>query len=118
MSKSSTVFVGMDVHKDSIDIALAETGASGEVRHWGVIGGDMAALDRRLRKLISLGRPLHFVYEAGPCGYWIYRHLRAKGLSFFFLVTRRPPRKPGERIKTDRRDGIKLARLARAGELT
>ena len=118
MSKSSTLFVGMDVHKDSIDIALAEGGASGEVRHWGVIGGDMAALDRGLRKLISLGRPLHFVYEAGPCGYWIDRHLRAKGLSCEVVAPSCTPRKPGEHIKTDRRDGIKLARLARAGELT
>jgi transposase len=118
MSKSSTVFVGMDVHKDSIDIALAEAGGRGEVRHWGVIGGDMAALDRGLCKLIAPGRPLHFVYEAGPCGYWIYRHLRAKGLSCEVVAPSCTPKKPGERIKTDRRDGIKLARLARAGELT
>jgi transposase len=108
----------MDVHKDSIDIALAEGGSRGEVRHWGVIGGDRAALDKALRKLVSLGRALHFVYEAGPCGYWIYRHLQAKGLSCEVVAPSCTPKKPGERIKTDRRDGIKLARLARAGELT
>jgi len=118
MNKSSTVFVGMDVHKDSIDIALAEAGARDEARHWGVVGGDMAALDRAVRKLVSLGRPLHFVYEAGPCGYWIHRHLSGKGFACEVVAPSCTPKKPGERIKTDRRDGMKLARLARAGELT
>lgn len=118
MSKSSTLFVGMDVHKDSIDIALAEGGSRGEARHWGVVGGDRAALDKALRKLVSLGRRLHFVYEAGPCGYWIYRHLTAKGFKCEVVAPSCTPKKPGERIKTDRRDGLKLARLARAGELT
>jgi transposase len=108
----------MDVHKDSIDIALAEGGSRAEVRHWGVIGGDRAALDKALRKLVALGRPLQLVYEAGPCGYWIHRHLAAKGLSCEVVAPSCTPKKPGERIKTDRRDGIKLARLARAGELT
>jgi transposase len=67
--------------KDSIDVAIAESGSRGEVRHWGVIGGERAALDKALRKLVALGHPVHFVYEAGPCGYWIYRHLSAKGLA-------------------------------------
>jgi hypothetical protein len=57
----------MDVHKESIDITLAE--ASGEVRRWGQIGGDRAALEKGVRKLESLGKTLHFVYEAGPCGF-------------------------------------------------
>jgi len=118
MSKSSTVFVGIDVHKDSIDIAVAEGGSRGEARHWGVVGGDMASLDKAVRKLVSLGRPLHFVYEAGPCGYWIHRHLTAKGFQCEVVAPSCTPKKPGERIKTDRRDGLKLARLARAGELT
>src|SRR6185503_4855187 len=66
MRKSSKVFVGMDVHKESIDITLAEEG--GEVRRFGQIGGDRPALMRAVRKLTAHGRELVFVYEAGPCG--------------------------------------------------
>jgi len=77
MRKSSKVFVGMDVHKESIDITVAE--AAGEVRRWGQIGGDRAALGKAVRKLASSGGELHFVYEAGPCGFWIERFLRTQG---------------------------------------
>lgn len=115
MRKSSKVFVGMDVHKESIDITLAEVG--GEVRRWGQIGGDRAAVDKALRKLESLGRPLHFVYEAGPCGFWIQRLLSARGHACWVVSPSLIPRKSGDRVKTDRRDSEKIARMARAGEL-
>ena len=118
MSKTITVFVGLDVHKDSIEIATADGTGGGEARHVGRIGGDLASLDRAVRSLNQPARSLIFVYEAGPCGYAIYRHLTARGFACQVVAPSMTPRRPGERIKTDRRDCLKLARLARAGELT
>jgi len=116
MNQSSTVFVGLDVHKASIEIALADH--AGEARRYGEIGGDAASVDRAVRKLRSVHRDLLFVYEAGPCGFWLYRRLLSQGLACMVVSPSMTPRRAGERIKTDRRDALKLARLARAGELT
>ena len=115
MKKSSKVFVGMDVHKESIDITVAEVGA--EVRRWGQIGGDRAGLEKSVRKLESSGAELHFVYEAGPCGFWIQRLIAARGHACWVVSPSLIPKKSGERIKTDRRDSEKIARMARTGEL-
>jgi transposase len=117
MSKSSKLFIGMDVHKESIDVATGEE-AGGEVRHYGAIGGDLAAVSRLARKMESSGRRLVFVYEAGPCGFGLYRLLRGRGHECWVVSPGLTPRSNADRVKTDRRDALKLCRLARAGELT
>jgi transposase len=114
----NNIFVGMDVHKKSIDIAIAYDGRDGRVLHYGKIDGTLAALDKVVRKLVSKGCRLHFAYEAGPCGYQIYRHLTAKGFDCIVAAPSMIPKKSGERIKNDRRDALKLARLHRSGDLT
>lgn len=114
----SILYVGLDVHKKSIEVALAEGGLEGEVRRYGRIGGDLDSSDKVVRKLISTGKDLRFVYEAGPCGYEIYRHLNERGDHCVVVAPSQVPRRSGDRIKNDRRDAMVLARLHRAGELT
>ena len=116
MEKRS-MFVGMDVHKESIDISVAEGGRLGEVRHYGVIAGDLEALAKVVRALRARDRVLHFVYEAGPCGFGIHRYLTAQDEDCVVVNPSSMPKRSGDRIKTDRRDGDALARLHRASEL-
>lgn len=107
---------GLDVHKESIDVALAPEGST-EIRHYGSIGGDLASLDRVVRKLQSGGSELRIAYEAGPCGFEIYRYCRKKNIDCLVVAPSRIPKPSGDRVKTDRRDAAMLARLLRAGEL-
>jgi len=112
------MFVGMDVHKESIDISLAEEGRDGEVRHYGSIAGDLEALAKVVKALRAPTRRLRFVYEAGPCGFGIHRYLTAQGEECVEVNPSSMPKRSGDRIKTDRRDGDALARVHRAGELS
>ena len=111
-------FIGFDLHKETVSVAVAEAGRGGEVRHIGNFRNtpeDIAKLARRLRRKFST---LAFVYEAGSCGYNVQRQLAELGLTCQICAPSMTPRRPGDRIKNDRRDAITLARLLRAGELT
>lgn len=110
MVQSSTAFIGMDVHKESIDIAIAD---AKEARHYGRIAGDGAALGKAIRKLRTVHRRPVFVYEAGPCGFRIYRRLRAQGLECMVVSPSKTPRNAADRVKTDRRDAVTNALLGR-----
>ncbi len=116
MQNDSTLFVGLDVHKDSISVAYALDG--GELQTLGKIGTTQIEIDRLCKRLQSKARHIKLVYEAGPCGYGLQRRLAAKGFACMVCAPSLIPRKPGERVKTDQRDAIKLARLLRAGDLT
>ena len=111
-------YVGLDVHKESIVVAVAEGGLRGEIREYGRIANTAAALNRLVRKLGGEGVRLRFCYEAGPCGYGIQRHLSAHRHECIVVAPSLIPKRAGDRVKTDRRDATSLARLHRAGELT
>jgi transposase len=118
MSQSSTLFIGMDVHKDSIAVAYVAQDHGAEVMYLGAIGTRQCDLDQLIRKLQSKATHLIFVYEAGPCGYWLYRYLTKKGYDCWVVAPSLIPKKAGDRVNTDRRDAVQLARLARSGDLT
>jgi transposase len=111
--------IGQDVHNDSIAISLAPSDTT-EVRRYGIIGGSHDDVLKLAKKLAAAhpGYILRFVYEAGPRGYPLCRCLRAHGYECDIIAPSKIPRKPGDRVKTDRRDADQLARLSRAGELT
>jgi transposase len=111
-------FIGMDVHKKTITIAIINEGRQQQPRIYGSIANQPEALDKFCRKMVSTSSRLHFVYEAGPCGYGIYRYLTKKGLDCMVAAPSMIPKKSGDRIKNDHRDAAMLARLHRAGELS
>ncbi len=114
----SVKFVGLDVHKKTIAVAVADEGRDGEIRRYGTIANTFDAIDKVSRKLVSDGSELRFVYEAGPTGYGLYRYLSGNGFDCMVVAPSLVPKKSGSRIKNDGRDAEMLARLFRAGELT
>src|SRR5262245_40312215 len=118
MQQSSTLYVGLDVHKESIAVAYVAQDHGAEVISLGTIGTRQCDIDKLLRQLQSKSKRLVFVYEAGPCGYWLYRYLLKKGYVCWVVAPSLSPQKPGDRVKTDRRDARQLARLMRSGDLT
>lgn len=118
MTQSSTLYVGLDVHKDSIAVAYAAKDHGAEVVSLGNIGTRQRDIDQLVRRLQAKSPQLVFVYEAGPCGYWLYRYLTEKGQVCWVVAPSLIPKKAGDRVKTNRRDAIKLARLMRSGDLT
>ncbi len=115
---SKTLFVGLDVHKDTIAVAYAPNDRGADVVSLGTIGTRQCDIDKLTRRLESKGATLVFGYEARPCGYWLYRYLAQRGFSCSVVAPSLIPRKPGDRVKTDRRDAVTLARLLRSGDLT
>src|SRR5437667_7419974 len=112
-----SMFVGVDLHKQTCASSIQEGDRRGEVRNYGVIKSDLEPLDKVVRALRAPNRRLHFVYEAGPCGFGIYRHLTKRGEDCVVVSPSMIPKRSGDRVKTDRRDSQMLARLHRAGEL-
>lgn len=117
MSECNEIYVGLDVHKATIAVALARVGR-GDPEYRGEIENSPKAVQKLVKQLSPNGEGLNFCYEAGPCGYGLHRELTSLGHLCEVVAPALIPRKAGERLKTDRRDALMLARLHRAGELT
>src|ERR1051326_2752229 len=118
--KAIKLYIGLDVHKDSIVIAIADPDLKGEIRIFGTITNDLQALEKALNR-IRKAHPdaiLEIAYEAGPCGFGIARRLKQLKVSCLVAAPSLIPKQPGSPFKTDKRDARAIARLFRAGELT
>jgi len=120
MTKHNILFIGLDTHKTFTEVAYIEDQRGAKSIHLGKILSNKAAFKKLARQLQSKypHATLHFVYEAGPCGYWIYRLLTSLTHCCYVIAPSLIPKKPGERIKTDKRDALKLAKLLKSEDLT
>lgn len=113
-----TLYIGLDVHKESISVTAAGEGRNGSLEFLGTILNNPTDITKLAKRLTKDGHCLEFCYEAGCCGYGIYRHLTALGHGCTVAAPSRIPSSPADKIKTDRRDSQKLAVLHRSGDLT
>lgn len=118
MGEYSEAFVGIDVAKERNAIAIAEDGRDGEIRYLGEVSAAPDTMRKVVTRLAAKYEKLHFCYEAGPTGYGLHRLITSLGHPCTVVAPSLIPRKPGDRVKTNRRDAVGLARLMRAGELT
>jgi transposase len=120
MNNDTITFIGLDTHKEFSEVVTINDQREATHSSLGRIASTRQAFIKLARRLQSQHptSTLHFVYEAGPCGFWIYRLLTSLGHTCYVVAPSLIPKKPGERIKTDKRDAIKLARLMRANELS
>ena len=120
MSKDTLIFIGLDTHKESTEVAYVDDDRTSSCQHYGKIPTTKPALVKLARQFVSKypGATLHFVYEAGPCGYWIYRLLTSLGHCCYVVAPSLIAQKPGDRVKTDKRDAIMLAERLKQCDLT
>lgn len=120
MNKHSILFIGLDTHKEFNEVAYIEEHRGAQPVHLGRFSSSKIAVQKLVRQFESKypGATLHFVYEAGPCGYWIYRLITSLGHCCYVVAPSLIPKKPGEKIKTDKRDALKLAKLLKSEDLT
>lgn len=116
--EGTTTFIGLDVHKATIAVAIAKGGLRDTAVFFGTIENSPDALAKLVTKLARKHPHLSFCYEAGPCGYGVHRQLTRAGHACSVVAPALIPRRAGDRVKTDRRDAISLAQLHRAGELS
>ena len=120
MTKHNILFIGLDTHKEFVEVAYIEDQRGTQPIHHGRIPSSKIAIKKLIRQFESKypSATLHFVYEAGPCGYWIYRLITSLGHCCYVVAPSLIPKKPGERVKTDKRDALKLAKLLKSEDLT
>lgn len=120
MAKHNIVFIGLDTHKSFIEVAYIEDVRGVKPIHLGKNPSTKQSVKKLVRQFESKypNATLHFVYEAGPCGYWIYRLITSLGHCCYVIAPSLIPKKPGDRIKTDKRDAMNLAKLLKSEDLT